>query len=614
MTKDDENIHVEEEITHDNNHVVVDKSMCIGIETLKKGIEISPDVEDSESAAETVQNSTEISPKVEDSESANNTQTGVASCDLGNDLPSKNDDNRKFTLPFRNLADGKKQFFHHAGLLLLLPSILKFSRHIDQKILLQWIASILLGAKNIEQSTSLDLSSLSYFLDQNVIQSLKRQRYFLRTVCTPEVILSALKANIAYCGSADHNIFYYDPHSMPYTGMKKILKGWCGSLGKATKVNYHDFIHNFKGEPVWFESFDNYLDLRERFTGVLSNFANAIGLQPKEMTTIVDRGIYGKKCMEAIDDAGFGLVTWQKNYIDKSWDDSKEVSRFTISRYRNNSRDIKRWQIDFYRDESWDKVKGYYRIIVRILAPGKKNVAQVAILSNGKCSDKLATYSMLNRWIQENDFAYLIRHFGINMITTYGSELYADINEKLIEKEVYSDAYVVLKRTISNVEGKLKTILLRRETAEAEGKSLSKKDELKLEELIEQLAKLKDELKEVKEKEDKCEKLSKAGTSRLKLKPKVLMDVLKISARNIFYSHVEEFRAALDDYRVDHKIYRELTRAPGHISRSDDLIKVELNLARKFEPKVLARIQSFLDKVSLQYDQFRINWKIIQDS
>jgi len=35
VTKDDENIHVEEEITHDNNHVVVDKSMCIGIETLK---------------------------------------------------------------------------------------------------------------------------------------------------------------------------------------------------------------------------------------------------------------------------------------------------------------------------------------------------------------------------------------------------------------------------------------------------------------------------------------------------------------------------------------------------------------------------------------------------
>jgi len=200
------------------------------------------------------------------------------------------------------------------------------------------------------------------------------------------------------------------------------------------------------------------------------------------------------------------------------------------------------------------------------------------------------------------------------MITTYDSELYADINEKLIEKEVYSDAYVVLKRTISNVEGKLKTILLRRETAEAEGKFLSKKDELKLEELIEQLAKLKDELKEVKEKEDKCEKLSKAGTSRLKLKPKVLMDVLKISARNIFYSHVEEFREVLDDYRVDHKVYRELTRAPGHIRRTDDLIKVELNLARNLEPKVLARIQSFLDKVSLQYDQFRINWKIIQDS
>jgi hypothetical protein len=179
------------------------------------------------------------------------------------------------------------------------------------------------------------------------------------------------------------------------------------------------------------------------------------------MTTIVDRGIYGKDRMEAIHDAGFGLVTWQKNYTDKSWDKSKELTRFPILRCRNNSRDIKRWQIEFYRDESWNIVKGYHRIIVRILAPGKKVAAQLSILSNGKCTDKLATYAMLNRWIQENDFAYLIRHFGINMITTYDSELYADINEELIEKEVYSDAYIILKKAVVSIEGKIKTILLR---------------------------------------------------------------------------------------------------------------------------------------------------------
>ena len=88
------------------------------------------------------------------------------------------------------------------------------------------------------------------------------------------------------------------------------------------------------------------------------------------------------------------------------------------------------------------------------------------------------------------------------------------------------------------------------------------------------------------------------------------MDALKISARNIFYTHVEAFRKHFDNYRNDHKIFRELTRAPGYVSQSNGVISVELNLALNFEPKELLLIQSFLDKISLQNDQLRVNWKI----
>lgn len=535
---------------------------------------------------------------------------GVLDCDSESNPSSRIGNNRKYSLPFRYLNDGQRRFFHHAGLLVLLPSILKFREHVDQKIVLQWISTLLLGAMNIEQTASLDLGSLVAFLDQNVVKSLKHQRVCLKRISVPDVIQNVLKANIEYCGASEHNIVYYDPHSMPYTGLKKILKGWCGSLGKATKVNYHDFIHNFKGEPVWFECFDNYLDLRDRFTGVISNFADAVGLRPKHITTIVDRGIYGKDCMEAIHEAGFGLVTWQKNYTDKSWDESKELTQFTISRCRNHSRDVKYWRIEFYRDESWDTVKGYYRIIVRILAPGKKKFAQLSILSNGKCSDELATYGMFNRWIQENDFAYLIRHFGINMITTYDSELYSEIDEKLIEKEVYSDAYIITKKIVVSIENKAKTILLRRDTKETEGNSLSKKDEEKLEILKEQLAVKREELKAQGEKEDKYAKLSERGTERLKLAPKILMDAIKISARNIFYSHVEEFRKHFDNYRYDHKVFRELTRAPGYVTRNNGIINVELNVARNFEPQELLLVKSFLDKISSGNGQMKIIFKI----
>lgn len=557
-----------------------------------------------------IQESSLCSVKVEESGCIEGTETGVSGCGSENDTTSKTGNNRKHSLPFCTIDNRQKQFFHHAGLLLLLPSILKFAVHVDQRIVLQWMSTVLLGAQNIEQTASLDLGSLTAFLNQNVITSLKQQRFCLRSMCIADVVRAVLKANIIYCGPSEQNIFYYDPHSMPYTGLKKILKGWCGSLGKTAKVNYHDFIHNFKGEPVWFECFDNYLDLRERFTGVLSNFADAAGLQPQQMTTIVDRGIYSKERMEAIHKAGFGLVTWQKNYTDKSWDMSKDHSRFSISRCRNNSRDIKHWQIEFYRDDSWKAVKGYHRIIVRILAPGKKKTAQLSILSNDTCPDRFAVYAMLNRWIQENDFAYLIRHFGINMITTYDSECYSDIDEELVKKDVYSDAYITIKKAVASIESRIKTILLRRETKEATGKLLSKKDKEKLEVLKEQLAIKKEELKGVEEKEDKLEKLAETGTRRLKLAPKVLMDAVKISARNIFYSHVEPFRNHFDNYRNDHKIFRELTRSPGYIHRNNEKITVELNPARNFEPKEQLLIQSFLDKIGAENEHMHISFKL----
>lgn len=245
------------------------------------------------------------------------------------------------------------------------------------------------------------------------------------------------------------------------------------------------------------------------------------------------------------------------------------------------------------------------------MATGKKKFAKLSILSNGKCPDELATYAMFNRWIQENDFAYLIRHFGINMITTYDSELYSEIgDDELIEKEVYSDAYIIIKKVVVSLEGKLKTLLLRKDTKESEGKTLSKKDVETLEMLKEQLTVKKEELKAVGDKEDKYTKLAERGTERLKLAPKILMDAIKISARNIFYSHVEAFRKHFDNYRNDHKIFRELTRAPGYVTCNNGMVGVELNLARNFEPKELLLVKSFLDKISLENGEMKISFKI----
>ena len=118
------------------------------------------------------------------------------------------------------------------------------------------------------------------------------------------------------------------------------------------------------------------------------------------------------------------------------------------------------------------------------------------------------------------------------------------------------------------------------------------------------------ELKGNKSKEDKHQKLSEKGTERLKLEPKVLLDIVKISARNIFYNHVKPFRKLLDNYRVDHKIFRELTRAPGCVSKNNGTVTVELDLARNFEKKERLIVVDYLKSISLNNSDFRVIFKL----
>ena len=93
---------------------------------------------------------------------------------------------------------------------------------------------------------------------------------------------------------------------------------------------------------------------------------------------------------------------------------------------------------------------------------------------------------MLNRWIQENDFKYMIRHFGINQITSYKSRSYQSIEELLAEKEVFSEIWQTLSK---NAEQHV----------------------------------------------DKAAKLIGQGKERLDTDKKVHYDALRITAGNIFY-------------------------------------------------------------------------------
>jgi len=89
---------------------------------------------------------------------------------------------------------------------------------------------------------------------------------------------------------------------------------------------------------------------------------------------------------------------------------------------------------------------------------------------------------------------------------------------------------------------------------------------------------------------------------RLDTRAKAVMDALRISARNIFYRLLEVFRPIYRNYRDDHVILRELTRAPGILRRTpgSEIIEVQLRPKGTYSQSVRRSIERFLDLMTNQ--------------
>ena len=550
----------------------------------------------------------DINPPSEDVKEPKNSTSGAKACDCTPLSDTKVENNRKLSLSYYENKDIR---VHHIGTMLSLYLINQLE--FKEKITYQWLVSILAGAVNIEQTASLDFKSLSYLIGQECITSKKHQQTILKKIATEANINEIFKQNARVLDLKNNGVFYFDPHSISYTGMQNILKGWCGSAGKICKVYYQDFFHDESGNPIYFKIFDNYFDMRERFKDALiDNFREYIlGDKEANPTFIVDRGIYGKEKMIAISKKKVGLVTWEKGYSKDAWDSNLPITHFIIQRPKNNSKDIHTWSVKFIKDEQWDKIDGFHRLIVKIKPPQKGNVkpveSEVSILSNGYISDLDAVKAMLNRWVQENDFKYMIEHFGLNEITSYKyfnysdsenilrEEFNEDIQKLLIEKEVYSDEYKQHSKLLAKLNSQAKALLLKKEKSKGSKKKFDPEDEKELNNLLVTIENVEKERKSSSKKISKLTAFINKDCKFLSYDKKKYMDAIKILARNIFYKLIRIFRPIYDNFREDHKLLRELTQASGVIRIKDDIITCIIDTPRNYNKKQKKSIDIFLN-------------------
>jgi len=489
---------------------------------------------------------------------------------------------------------GGYQFCHHAGVLLFSHFLneLRVTITAGKQLITQWLAVILLGAVNIEQTKLLNHPSLERFLGQT-LPNRHQQRQGLAEIAKTACLDELLQLNGKWVGINQSRDFYYDPHSKHYTGANKLLKGWCSRLRFAEKVLHMDFIHMPGGAPVFLSHDDNYQDLRERFFDVVGKFRSLFNFAPSTLLTFVlDRGIYGIETFEKFlaDEAENHFITWEKGFSANNNKELELSESMSLYRRKNSSNDVKCYHFS-YCDDRWSRNNEIRRIIVKATNPKGRSIT-VSILCSDlhRCVKEIITL-MFDRWIQENDFKYLDVHFGINEITSYANLSYKDIESQLNDRQEKSGLYKALEKQRIQIKSKLKTQLLNEHCA----KNDSQKRENKIAALTQELNEIEETIAQTEKEVSRLETLVQEGFKKLDTAKKSVMDGMKILARNVFYDRLQPFKDAYDNYRDDHVLFRHLTRSPGLIRETGDGTEVILIPQACFPPKVTHIIKSLLE-------------------
>jgi len=483
-------------------------------------------------------------------------------------------------------------FCHHLGLLLFSVALLGVEKEVAAGgwLLKQWLATLLLGAVNIEQTKLLDFEDLRRLLGRT-LRSLFPQRSQLTELAAGTTATQLLSFNAQLTGAAQQRDFYFDPHTKHYTGIQNVLKGWCARIRWADKVLHSDFFHTAAGQPVYLECADNYRDMRERFAALLPHFRQALGLPAEAVVTcIIDRGIFSHEVFaKAVEAPDYHLITWEKNFKAGPWDPQKSSGQYVLERTRNHAQDKRVYRFE-YLDQDWVKNPKMRQLIVCATNPQGRTV-QVGVLSDDRQrAAAQIIYLMFNRWTQENDFKYLDEHWGINQITSYASVAYERLKDQVQQKQVKSGQYKALEQKTAQLKSQLSKRLL----SQHQHPRKSAKRTQRIATLTQDLNQAQQAQAKAQKEVSRLEVLIQQQMVRLDTRNKRLLDSLKLIARNAFYQALHPFKTAYNNYRDDHELFRNLTHADGVLVQSTDQVEAYLLPTVNYPPTIEKIVKELL--------------------
>ncbi len=347
----------------------------------------------------------------------------------------------RLTVPTKPWAEGQARWCDHLGLLLFWQALSRMAVVLSPPVswLKQWLASVLLGAQNVDQTKYLNWEELSLLLGP-VAAAPTLQRNALSQLAAPATVQAVWRWNAGQVEALSESDFYLDPHTKHYTGQQSILKGWCPAIRWADKALHSDFVHTQRGEAIYWECTDNFADLRQRLWEVVLRLRQTLGWgSDKVITLVVDRGVFGLEVFgKVLADPGLHLITWEKGYQPGQWQEQQKQGEFVIERARNRAQDLRTYHFR-YLDRPWAKASGME--VLKLI---------------------------FNRWLQENDFKYEDKHFGINQITSYRTVPYEKLKGQLQDRQVKSGQAKALSQARLDLERQQKRYLFEQEQADVQ--------------------------------------------------------------------------------------------------------------------------------------------------
>ena len=331
---------------------------------------------------------------------------------------------------------------------------------------LVWCAQELQGAANIEQLRDVNGTDLAWFTGGPVPTDQTQRQTLARLLAeSPALWLDLLRGNALLLadGPGRGTVFYYDPHTKEYTGGLPFLKGWCGRRHGVARVLHLDFFHTRSGHPCFMVPADSYEDMRERFFAELEWFDLLFPPEGrKERLFVIDRAIFGIETFERFTARHDRLLTWEKGYAGDGWVEGASETAFVLTRPRNRSDDLLEWTFQV-QEQPWRRAPAWRRFVVRATNPEGRTIEVAALCSDPAIPVAAAVTLIFSRWLQENDFRILDRHFGIMQMTSRRSQTYADLAQTLTDRPVESIEYRELHAAAAALRRSLQKLLYDRE-------------------------------------------------------------------------------------------------------------------------------------------------------